>query len=248
MPRRKRVCTGGYVYHALNRAVAREKIFKDNGDYAAFEKVVGQALERVPVRLLSYCLMPNHWHLVLWPKRGRDEDLSEFMRWMTVTHTQRWHAHHGTAGTGSLYQGRFKSFPIQGDEHFLTVCRYVERNALRANLVTKAEDWRWGSLWRRAQGAQTEGRESFSDGSPGHVGNRASEKDSRPLALTGWPVPIPRQWTKLVNTAQTEAELEAIRKAIKRGRPFGDDNWTTKTAERLDLQSTLRPRGRPRHE
>ena len=99
MPRRKRVGTGGYVFHVLNRGVGRQTIFHDDADYAAFERVIVDALDRIPIRLLSYCLMPNHWHLVLWPKRGRDDDLSEFMRWLTVTHTQRWHAHKGTSGT-----------------------------------------------------------------------------------------------------------------------------------------------------
>jgi hypothetical protein len=93
--------------------------------------------------------MPNHWHLLLWPRR--DGELSEILRWITVTHTQRWHAHHHTAGTGPVYQGRFKSFPVQTDEHFLTVARYVERNALRAKLVTREKDWQWSSLWRRNQ-------------------------------------------------------------------------------------------------
>src|SRR5713101_412578 len=110
MPRRARSVPGGLVYHVLNRAHAR-----------------------TPIRILGYCLMPNHWHLVLWPRD--DGQLSEFMRWLTVTHTQRWHAHHHTAGTGPVYQGRFKSFPVQSDEHVITVCRYVERNPLRANLV-----------------------------------------------------------------------------------------------------------------
>src|SRR5262249_8247 len=103
------------------------------------------------IRLLAYCVMPNHWHLVLWPHH--DGDLSEFLRWLTVTHTQRWHAHHHTAGTGPLYQGRFKSFPIQADESLLSVCRYVERNPLRAGLVRQAETWRWGSLWHRVKGS-----------------------------------------------------------------------------------------------
>jgi putative transposase len=81
--------------------------------------------------------MPNHWHLVLWPRKKGE--LSEFMRWLTVTHTQRWHASHRTSGTGPLYQGRFKSFPIEDDDHLLAVVRYVERNALRAKLVARAE-------------------------------------------------------------------------------------------------------------
>jgi putative transposase len=93
--------------------------------------------------------MPNHWHLLLWPRR--DGELSEILRWITVTHTQRWHAHHRTAGTGPVYQGRFKSFPVQTDAHFLTVARYVERNALRAKLVPRAEDWQWSSIWRQGK-------------------------------------------------------------------------------------------------
>src|SRR5947207_1789792 len=147
MPRRPRVAPGGYVYHALNRAVARLPLFQNNGDYEAFERVVDEALARHPIRLLAYCLMPNHWHFVLWPEK--DGELTAFLRWLTHTHTQRWHAHYHTAGTGHLYQGRFKSFPIEEDDHLLTVCRYVERNALRAGLVRRAEDWRWSSLGHR---------------------------------------------------------------------------------------------------
>ncbi len=221
MPRRRRVATGGYVFHVLNRATARRRIFNNDGDYAAFERVLNEALTRVPVRLLCFCLMPNHWHLVLWPKRGADDDLSEFMRWLTVTHTQRWHAAHETSGTGSVYQGRFKSFPVQGDSHFLTVCRYVERNALRANLVNSAGQWRWGSLWHRMQ-------------------------RSGILTLTEWPIERPKMWDKLVDTALTDEELTTLRHCVSRGSPFGDADWMRSTTDRLELQSTLRPRGRPR--
>jgi len=126
MPRRLRCNTGGYAYHALNRAVGRATLFRKEGDYAAFEQVLRQAKEWQPIRLLAYCLMPNHWHLVLWPEQ--DGDLSEFLRWLTVTHTQRYRAHYRNAGAGPLYQGRFKSFPAQEDEHLLTLVRYVERN------------------------------------------------------------------------------------------------------------------------
>src|SRR5262245_49854312 len=147
MPRRLRFADGGFVYHALNRAAGRATLFEKPGDFAAFEETLRQAKERLPVRLLAYCVMPNHWHLVVWPQR--DGDLSQYLRWVTVTHTQRWHAHHHTAGTGPLYQGRFKSFPVQQDEHLLSVCRYVERNPLRAKLAKRAENWRWSSLWQR---------------------------------------------------------------------------------------------------
>lgn len=128
---------GGLVYHVLNRANGRLPIFEKNEDYEAFERVLAQAVQRVDIRLLAYCVMPNHWHLVLWPRV--DGDLSRFVGWLTLTHTQRWHAHRHTTGSGHLYQGRFKSFPVQTDEHFLAVCRYVERNPLRAGLVSRAE-------------------------------------------------------------------------------------------------------------
>jgi putative transposase len=144
MNRPPRIAEGGIVYHALNRAVARRAIFEDHGDYAAFERVLAEALGRDRMLLLAYCIMPNHFRLVLWPRE--DGDLPRFMRWLTMTHTQRWHAHRRTAETGQLYQGRYKPFPVDSDEHLWTVCRYVERNPVRAALVARAEDWRWGSL------------------------------------------------------------------------------------------------------
>jgi putative transposase len=218
MPRRLRVSSGGYAYHVLNRAVGRKRIFGKGRDFEAFEEVIEQAKARLPMRVLAWCVMPNHWHLVLWP-RG-DGDLSEFMRWLTVTHTQRWHAAHRTAGTGPLYQGRFKSFPIQEDDHLLTVLRYVERNPLRANMVTKADQWRWSSLWRRVHG----------DG--------AKLLDAGPLSL-------PSRWLKHVQSPQSEAELESLRRSVVRGAPFGEASWQERTAKRLSLQSSLHARGRP---
>ncbi len=137
MPRNPRVAPPGFAYHVLNRAVGHARLFRSKKDYAAFERVLGEARERFATPLLAWCVMPNHWHLVLWPQKVGE--LSEFMRWLTVTHTQRWHASHRTSGTGPLYQGRFKSFPIEQDDHLLTVVRYVERNALRASLVTRAK-------------------------------------------------------------------------------------------------------------
>src|SRR5262249_39193998 len=158
-------------------ANARLAIFTKEGDYEAFVRVLAEAIARHKMRLLAYCLMPNHFHLVLWPRR--DGDLSRFMGWLTLTHTQRWHAHHQTAGTGHLYQGRFKSFPVQCDEHLSTVCRYVERNALRAGLVARAEAWRWGSLWWWT-------KPQPSDSAPG-------------VPLTPWPMDRPANWIARVN-------------------------------------------------
>src|SRR5208283_908834 len=147
MGRPKRADDGDLIYHVLNRANARMTIFEKDHDYEAFERILEEAVERTRTRLLAYCLMPDHWHLIVWPRQ--DGELSRFVGWLTLTHTQRWHAHRHNAGTGHLYQGRFKSFPVQEDEHLRVLCRYVERNPLAASLVKRSEDWRWSSLWRR---------------------------------------------------------------------------------------------------
>lgn len=223
MGRPKRAADGGLIYHVLNRANARMTIFEKDEDYAAFEHVVQEAVERTQTRLLAYCVMPNHWHMVVWPQE--DMELSRFIGWLTLTHTQRWHAHRHSTGTGHVYQGRFKSFPIQGDDHFYTVCRYVERNALQANLLERAEDWRWGSLYR------------WKYGSP----------EAKRL-LAPWPYPRLPGWVEHVNRPQSDAELSALRRCVKRGCPFGAPGWCDQMVRRLGLESTLRPHGRPQRQ
>jgi REP-associated tyrosine transposase len=209
------------VYHVLNRAVARLNLFEKDADYEAFERVMAEAMEKHPTRILGYHIMPNHWHMVIWPRK--DGELTEFVRWLTHTHVMRWHAHYETSGTGHLYQGRFKSFPVQTGEHFYSLMRYVDRNSRRANLVDRAEKWRWSSLWRRVHG------------------DAASKQ-----LLHAWPLPEPDDWLRLVNRPETEAELKAIRQAVQRGSPFGSSQWQVRTARRLGLEWTIRPRGRPR--
>ena len=221
MTRAARVAPPGYVYHVLNRAVARLPLFQKEGDYAAFERVMAEASDEHPTRLLAYCLMPNHWHFVIWPERGGE--LTAFMQWLPHTHTMRWHTHYHTLGSGHLYQGRFKSFPVAEDAHFFTVVRYVERNALRANLVKRAENWRWSSLWRRQ-----------------HSGTQPV------IPLADGPLPLPSDWLALVNRPETEAELTALRQSVNRGAPFGNPDWQEQIARRYNIEYTLRPRGRPK--
>ena len=135
----------------------------------------------------------------------------------------RYHAHYHTSGYGHVYQQRYKSFPIQDDAHFFVVYRYVERNALRAGLVSSAEMWRWGSLWRWLQSPEPD-----------------------PKVLSSWPIPRLSNWVARVNEPLTQAELDAVRLYAQRGRPLGDEGWVESIARRLDLESTLRPRGRQR--
>ena len=145
------------------------------------------------------------------------------MQKLTITHARNWQEHRRRVGYGHLYQGRYKSFPIQEDEHFYQVVRYVERNALRANLVERAEAWRWGSLWRRKEGT-------------------AEQR----VILSDWPLPVPKDWMRHVNRPQSEGELQALRRSVQRGQPYGTEPWVQTTAKRLGLESTLRSRGRPK--
>jgi putative transposase len=201
----------------------RLPLFEKDADCLAFERVLDESLARPDApRLLSYCLMPNHWHLVV--RAGPRTDLSTWMQWVTVTHTHRWHVHHNSAGEGPLYQGRFKSFPVEEETHFLVLCRYVEANALRAGLVKRAEGWRWGSLWvRRSREGGLYGR------------------------LAEWPVDRPRDWLAEVNRSMKQESLSQVRQSVTRGVPLGSEGWRARIAARLGLDVTLRPRGRPRN-
>ena len=219
MPRQARHAPGGVIYHVLNRAAGRNTLFEDDADYAAFIRVLSQTLETTPMRVLGFCLMPTHWHLVLWPER--EGDLARFMHKLTVTHVRRWLEHHKRVGTGSVYQGRYKSFPTQDDAHFSTLLRYVERNPLRAKMTRRAETWRWSSLGQ-------------------------TETEQTPLIpLAPCPVPRRRDRVQWVNDPQTPAEEAAMRHSLKNSRPFGSDSWTAKMEAKLKLPP-LRPRGRPR--
>jgi len=188
MPRTARASVGNVCYHVLNRGNARNEVFHKDGDYGSFLKQLNQANERVSMRLLSFCLMPNHFHLVAWPRN--DGDLSRWMQWLMTSHVRRYHRHYDSSG--HVWQGRFKAFPIQSDEHLLTVMRYVERNPVRAKTIPirKAQNWSWSSAG--------------------------------------------------------SAESVALQQSINRGCPFGTERWQKQTAKKLGLESTMRPRGRPR--
>ena len=221
MPRQRRADEAGVIYHALNRGNARQAIFHKDEDYQAFLRVLGEGLQRYPVELFSFTLMPNHWHLVLRP--AEDGMMGRLLRWVTATHTLRYHVHYQTSGEGHLYQSRFKSFPVADDDHFLVVCRYVERNPLRANLVGRAEDWPFGSLWYWAR-----------------------KTEMLPQLLAPWPIPRTPNWIERVNQPLHDKELQTLRNCVRRGRPFGEQAWVEQVVQRTGLEYTLRVRGRPR--
>jgi len=221
MPRPPRTDVGNYVYHALNRSVARMTLFETDGDFKLFENTLEEMVERTNIRLLAYCIMPNHFHLLLYPQN--DGDLSNFMRLLTVTHTQRWHARKGTVGSGHLYQGRYKSFLVDTDNYFTAVFRYIEQNPLRAKIVNDPLTWRWSSLYRRILG---------------------TEKEKK--LLSSLPVELPENYLESLKKSLTINEIEQIRISVNKCQPFGKDRWREKVTRAFKLESTFRKGGRPK--
>jgi len=217
MPRTARASYGGVCYHAMNRANERARVFRDREDYQFFVALIARACKKVAMRVLAYCLMPSHFHFSLWPYN--DGDMGRWMHWLLTTHVQyhrqRW------GGTGHVWQGRFKAFPAQDDAHLLAILRYIERNPLRANLVSRAEEWQWSSLYWWG-------------------------KTTRPAFLCEGPINRPKDWQDWVNSPQTVEEVAAIRCCIERGRPFGEKAWVARMAKELGLESSLRACDRPK--
>ena len=221
MGRVTRVEVGEMVYHVLNRANNRQKIFNQDKDYQNFEAILAETLEFYPMRILAYCLMPNHWHLVLYP--DKEGELSKFMQRLTLTHTHRWHAHNKTRGYGHLYQGRYKSFPVEANDYFLQLVRYVERNPKRAALVSKAERWPWSSLYKRLFGT-----------------------DEQKKILAPWPLEMPENYLPWINISQPKEEIENIQYSLQRSRPYGSERWLTGVIKKFGLANTLRDPWRPK--
>lgn len=221
MVRVARVDVGDHVYHVLNRAIGRFKIFENSDDYILFLDILREAKEMTDMRMLAFALMPNHWHLQLYP--AKDGDMALFMHWLTNAHTRRVHAQTATTGTGPLYQGRYKSFLIQTDPHLLTVLKYIERNPVRAKLVKRPEEWRWSSAWLRLHG-------------------NAKQKE----LLSNSPVPLPRNYRTWLSTPDSEKELESLRESMRRGSPYGNETWVEHMIKTHDLESTVRTPGRPK--
>jgi putative transposase len=196
-------------------------MFRKEADFEAFERVIVETHERQPIRIPSYCVLSKHWHFVVSPEE--DGQLTAFFRRLAHTHAMRRRVSHRTVGYGYLYQGRFKSFPVQDDDHLIALLRYVERNPVSAGLVERAQMWRWGSLWSRMHGEQ-----------------------AIKASLSPWPVERPVNWAARVNTPLTAKELDRVRVSIERGRPYGGDDWVRQTVTNLGLERTVRPEGRPR--
>ena len=217
MPRIARGFIDGFVYHVINRGNGGQPVFHENRDYQAFVDLVKKAKRVFGVKLFAYCLMPDHFHMIVLP--GKAEHLSKWMQWIMTSYVRRYHHDYGT--NGHLWQGRFKSFIVQQDEHLITLMRYVEANPERAGLVNTSKEWYWSSH-----------RET--------LGKRLR------TVIDELPIGLPKAWESCVHTMLTESDLQRIRESVNRQSPYGTPIWVTTLCRELGIESTIRPRGRPK--
>jgi putative transposase len=221
MARTPRLDVGGNYYHIINRANARLQIFNNKEDYELFEDVLHDAWDIYQSNILAYCVMPNHFHIVI--KTSLDGEMSQFMKWFTQTHASRWHAKNKTHGSGSLYQGRYKSFIIQDNQYLFTVLRYVERNPLAAKLVTNPLDWKYSSVYRRYKG-----------------------KEDQKKLLTQWVIEEPSNYLDILTQPMSLKEIERLEQSENKSTPYGDETYVIDTIEKYGLKTTTRNSGRPK--
>jgi putative transposase len=226
MPRQPRPIADGLLYHALNRGNNRAAVFLRDDDFVAFRLALAQTQARYPFALFGYCLMSNHFHLLLRPDDG--QSISRILQSLSVAHTWHYHRRHGTSG--HVWQGRFKSPVVQDDAHALTVLRYIEANPLRAGMVADLAAYPWSSYGSHALGQP----DPLLDELPCWAALRRTEARRQEF------------WREWVHAPLTARELEAVRRSVRSGRPFGGEEWSAETARRLRLQFSDRPRGRPR--
>ena len=196
MARLARLVIPGLPHHITQRGNRRQQTFFNDGDYAAYVELMAQWCRDEGVEIWSYCLMPNHIHLIAVPssQEGLRRAIGEAHRRYTrrINFRQKWR--------GYLWQGRFASF-VMDEPHLLAAARYIELNPVRAGLVAKAENWPWSSA--RA-----------------HLAGRDDQLVKVAPLLTMIP-----DWCAFLNSAMPEEELRDIRQHSRTGRPLGDETF-----------------------
>ena len=225
MPRPLRPVADGLLYHAINRGNNRAPVFRAADDYPTFLAALNKTKERYPFRLYGYCLMTNHFHLLLAPEDG--VSISRVLQSLAVAHT--WHYHRGRGTVGHVWQGRFKSPVVQDDDHALVVLRYIEANPLRAGMVADLADYPWSSYGFHGLGHD----DALLSPLPAW---EALGRDQQKRRVS---------WKKWVHAPLKESQLAEVRRSVVSGRPFGTAAWAESKATVLGPPPTPKRRGRP---
>lgn len=214
-----RVSPAGYLCHVYNRGNGRLRLFNSPEEYEDFLALLQQGRQHADIRLMGFCIMPTHWHLLLLPTG--EHDLAAYVGWVSNAHVRRWHQRHRSVGGGHVYQGRYRSFLVQPGAPCLSVLRYIESNPIRTGLVEDTRQWPWSSL-------------------------AARQARAKKVALDPPSASLPKDWNSLVKEPMPEPLLKTLRISLRRSRPFGTPTWCAETVERFALQHTLRNPWRPK--
>ena len=198
MPKRILRIPGRIPLHVCNRSAAQIKIFHSAADYVRFETCLKEMLEKFPLRLFAFCIMPNHWHLLIEGDSG--QEVTQGLHWLGTTHAIRLRKDTGSIGRGAVYQNRFRAYPIQRNGAFYRVAHYIERNPVDASLCPQPEKWLWSS---------------------------ASPEKATNLTLADWPISKPSNWAKTIQNPLDEVVLGQIHSHEILQRPYGDPEWVS---------------------
>jgi putative transposase len=141
VPRPHRLQPAGGVFHITSRGNRRQEIFVDDADRELFLAILGEVVARYRWRCHAYCLMPNHYHLLI---ETTEENLSIGMHRLNFLHAMRFNHRHGF--DGHLFQGRFHSVLVESNHHLIELTRYIVLNPVRGGLCTHPLEWRWSSF------------------------------------------------------------------------------------------------------
>jgi len=182
MPRKPRILQEHFVYHVFNRRTDRQRLFPSSRSFEDFIHLMENGREKYNIRICTYCLMETHWHQAVWVREKGATAVSRYLRSLSARHALRFRLVSDTRGQGHVYQDRYKSVEVEDDEHYLTLMRYIEANPVVARLVDRAEHWPWSGIAERLSGR----RRILDDG----------------------PVPLPADWSDIVNRPSPDDDFE----------------------------------------
>ena len=216
MPRISRVVVPEYPHHITQRGTNRSEIFLEDNDYQHFLVLLGECLEKTRTDLWAYCLMNNHFHLLISP--ANSEGLGQCLHGATFRYAQYFNLKYGRSGR--LWQNRYFSCPVDKDEYLWAVVKYIEMNPVRAKIAEKPEQWRWSSAQEHIAG-----------------------KPDNTIKLFQWLTGREREDYAVMIVEKTMEEK--IRKATSTGRPLCEDSFFDKLEIMLNRNVRPQKGGRP---
>ena len=229
MPRQARLVIPHAPHHVIQRGHNRQVVFAGDDDYLFYLKTLQEWKAQFDCKIHAYCLMTNHVHLVVDPG-GNPDNLGRLMKRIAGRQTR--YVNKMEQRSGTLWEGRYKSSPIQNEEYLLACCRYVELNPLRAGLVDDPANYRWSSC-------------------PAKVG-RASQPwldfDPFYLGMGNSALLRERNYAAWLEETVPDSELQRIREGVQRGQLIADASFAQELSDKLGRRLELRGPGRPRKE